>query len=242
MLVGKVVIDLLKKVSRRKIHTIYNMRMNIFDMMCSKTLFTLKSLSLFLVFKELAEDGRDEYRQRLVAWNTLSSSQRQDPNETKTKAKKKKSSKKKRAATDSTNTSLPTGSRIVRHSFDSIEEAFQPTGHYNNTFTSVETKVSPSESEVDLQQQATSLQKNLSAVRLKLRVMELEASLARQKEIESQLRDQINQQQQQGMQPLPYYPGMQETGILSVMSAANDLCLQQQPTPNKKQRFSYPSP
>jgi len=172
----------------------------------------------------------------------LSSSQRLDPNETKTtaKTKKKKSSKKKRAVTDGTNTSLSTGSRIVRHSFDSIDKAFQPTGHYNNTFTSK--KVSPSESEQELQQQATSLQDNLTAVRLKLRVMELEASLARQKEIESQLRDQINQQQQ--MQPLPYYPGMQETGILSVMSAANDLALEEQPhpSPNKKQRFSYPSP
>ena len=211
-------------------------------MMCSKHCLTqIANLHLFLVFKELAEDGREEYRQRLAAWNALSSSQRQDPNETKTKAKKKKSSKKKRIATDGTNTSLPIDSRIVRHSFDSIEEAFQPTGHYNNTFTSKK-EVSPSESEADLQQQATSLQDNLTAVRLKLRVMELEASLARQKEIESQLRDQIIQQQQQGMQPLPYYPGMQETGILSVMSAANDLCLQQQPTPNKKQRFSYPSP
>jgi len=177
----------------------------------------------------------------------LSSSQRQDPNETKTTAKKKekkKSSKKKRAATDSTNTSLPTGGKIIRHSFDSIEEAFQPTGHYNNTFTSKKEVSPPSESEQDLQQQATSLQDNLTAVRLKLRVMELEASLARQKEIESQLRDQINQQQQQGIQPLPYYPGMQETGILSVMSAANDLALEEQPhpSPNKKQRFSYPSP
>ena len=218
------------------IHTIYiYMMMRTYDVL--KTL-SHSNLYLSLVFKELAEDGREEYRQRLAAWNALSSSQRQDPNETKTKAKskKKKSSKKKRAATDSTNTSLPTGSRIVRHSFDSIEEAFQPTGHYNNTFTS-ETKVSPSESEADLQQQATSLQKNLSAVRLKLRVMELEASLAKQKEIESQLRDQINQQQQQGMQPLPYYPGMQETGILSVMSAANDLALEEQPhpSPNKNE-------
>jgi len=179
----------------------------------------------------------------LVAWNALSSSQRLDPNETKTTAKKKKSSKKKRAAVDGTSASLPTGSRIVRHSFDSIEEAFQPTGHCNNTFTSKKEVSPPSESEQDLQQQATSLQDNLTAVRLKLRVMELEASLARQKEIESQLRDQINQQQQ-SMQPLPYYPGIQETGILSVMSAANDLALEEQPhpSPNKKQRFSYPSP
>ena len=71
-------------------------------------------LHLFLVFKELAEDGREEYRQRLAAWNALSSSQRQDSQESKTKAKKK-SSKKKRAATDGSSISLPTGSRIVRH-------------------------------------------------------------------------------------------------------------------------------
>jgi len=179
----------------------------------------------------------------LAAWNALSSSQRLYPKETKTTAKKKKSSKKKRAAVDGASASLPIDSRIVRHSFDSIEEAFQPTGHYNNTFTSASRKeVSPSESEEDLQQQATSLKDNLTAVRLKLRVMELEASLARQKEIESQLRDQINQQQQQqSMQPLPYYPDMKETGILSVMSAANDLCLQPQSS-SKKQHFSYPFP
>lgn len=101
-----------------------------------KNTVSLKSLSLFLVFKELAEDGREGYRQRLAAWNALSITQRQDPNDTKAKAKaKKKKRSKKRAATDSTNTSPPTGSRIVRHSFDSVEQAFQPTGHYNNTFT-----------------------------------------------------------------------------------------------------------
>ena len=163
------------------------------------------------VFRELAEEGRRDYRQRSAEYNAYLSS---NPQAAEEDAKKKNAKKDKLAK--KTSSSFPgvelkghvSGSSAMMNEEKSGHQSFKrhvsdtpsygtsvPTGYGIYTDDGEPgTDVSASslyDTEEDLHASIKGLEDQLSSARLKLRVMELENRLARQKAVEDNLRAQI---------------------------------------------------
>ena len=219
------------------------------------------------IFRELAEEGRRDYRQRLEKYNAYLSS---NPQAAEDDAKKKNAKKDKLSKKASLPSSLP-GVELKHHvsSYSSSAMKNEEKGchlsfkrHVSDTpshGTSVptgygvyadddepKTDVSASstyDTEEDLHASIKGLEDQLSSARLKLRVVELENRLARQKAVEDQLRAQIQLSSLNGhasRQPPSARDLQRDTdGLLSLLNATrNDSYNPDSFQGNKKQRRS----
>jgi hypothetical protein len=220
------------------------------------------------VFRELAEEGRRDYRQRLEKYNAYLSS---NPQAAEDDAKKKNAKKDKLSKKASLPSSLP-GVELKRnvsgYNYNSSAMNEEKSGHQSfkrhvsdtpSHGTSVptgygvyadddepKTDVSASstyDTEEDLHASIKGLEDQLSSARLKLRVVELENRLARQKAVEDQLRAQIQLSSLNGhaSHQAPSARDLQRDadGLLSLLNATrNDSYNPDSFQGNKKQRRS----
>ena len=218
------------------------------------------------VFRELAEEGRRDYRQRLEKYNAYLSS---NPQAAEDDAKKKNAKKDKLSKKASLPSSLP-GVELKRHvsgysssamtneeksGHQSIKRHVSDTPSYGTSVPTgygvyadddePKTDVSASstyDTEEDLHASIKGLEDQLSSARLKLRVMELENRLARQKAVEDQLRAQIQLSSLKNCHVSRQPPSARDLqrdtdGLLSLLNATrNDSYNPDSSQGNKKQR------
>ena len=219
------------------------------------------------VFRELAEEGRRDYRQRLEKYNAYLSS---NPQAAEDDAKKKNAKKDKLSKKASSASSLPVV-ELKRHvsgynyNSSAMTNEEEKSGHqsfrryvsespfYGNTAVptgySVYATNAPNinqsssyETEEDLHASIKGLEDELSSVRLKLRVTELENKLARQKALEDQLRAQIQLSSLKNCHVSRQPPSARDLqrdtdGLLSLLNATrNDSYNPDSSQGNKKQR------
>ena len=218
------------------------------------------------VFRELAEEGRRDYRQRLEKYNAYLSSNPQAAAAEDAKKNVKKDKLSKKASLPS---SLP-GVELKRHvsgysssamtneeksGHQSIKRHVSDTPSYGTSVPTgygvyadddePKTDVSASstyDTEEDLHASIKGLEDQLSSARLKLRVVELENRLARQKAVEDQLRAQIQLSSLKNCHVSRQPPSARDLqrdtdGLLSLLNATrNDSYNPDSSQGNKKQR------
>ena len=200
------------------------------------------------VFRELAEEGRRDYRQRLEKYNDYLS---RNPHAAAAEDAKKNAKKNKLAKKASSLPVVELKRHVSGYNYNSsaMTNEEEKSGHqsfrryvsespfYGNTAVptgySVYATNAPNinqsssyETEEDLHASIKGLEDELSSVRLKLRVTELENKLARQKALEDQLRAQIqlsslNSHVSQGKPPIARDLQRDSDGLLSLLHATD---------------------